>query len=287
MSGFCRFTISDAPQTRIGCIHLAGEIVNQEPVMPRGTLRVVDEFALSLVLEGEGTFRYADGRTEPIRPRSLTMVPPREPHWYGTAPGQPWTELFAMFNGPLFEMLRDSDVLNYTGPRRLAAGANSNALAMILATQPRSMAAAEHQLLTLAEWLTSAFRAESGEDPICSHAAQRLTSDFTEKVDLQELARELGLGYDAFRRRFTAEYGLSPLAYRNTRRLETAATQLRLTAQTTREIAARLGYTDEFHFSRRFRSQFGVPPSTYRKSRPEPGPAPVTEMYGTARRRSS
>jgi AraC-like DNA-binding protein len=269
MSGYCRFTISDAPQTRIGRISLAGEIFDQEPVMPRGSLRTVDEFVLSLVMLGEGTYRWPDGRTADIVPRTVTIVPPGEPHWYGTRSGERWTELFAIFNGPLFEMLQSAEVLTGPGPRPLAAGANSNALAMILQTQPRSQAAAEHQLLALAEWLTAAFSSETGEDPLCSRAAHRLTSDFTEKVDLQGLAGDLGLGYDAFRRRFSAEFGLSPLAYRNSRRLETAATQLRLTSLTTREIASRLGYTDEFHFSRRFRSQFGVPPSAYRKSPPD------------------
>lgn len=271
MSGFCRFTISDAQVTRIGQISLAGEIEDQEPVLPRGTLRTCDQFVLSLVIAGEGSYRGPHGRVEPIVPGTLTIVPPDEPHWYGTRKGERWSELFAIFSGPLFDMLRHSDVLSYVGPRPLPAAANRKALGTILRTQPRSQAAAEHQLLALAEWLTSAFRSDSHEDPLCSQAAHRLTSDFSQRVDLQGLAGELGLGYDAFRRRFVAEFGLSPLAYRNTRRLETAATQLRLTSQTTREIAGRLGYTDEFHFSRRFRSQFGVSPSAYRKAPPAAG----------------
>lgn len=270
VSSFCRFTISDALDTRIGKISLAGEISDQEPVLPRGALRTVDEFVLSLVIEGQGTYRGPGERTEPIMPRTLTIVPPGEPHWYGTAKGERWTELFAMFSGPLFDMLRLTGVLSESGPRPLPAGANREALATLLAVQPRSPAAAEHQLLALAAWLTSACRSQSGEDRLCSHAADRLTRDFAQKVDLQALAADLGLSYDVFRRRFASEFGVSPLAYRNGRRLETAATQLRLTAQTTREIAGRLGYTDEFHFSRRFRSQFGVSPSAYRKGRSEP-----------------
>jgi AraC-like DNA-binding protein len=270
MKNFCRFTISDADQTRIGRISLAGEVHDQEPVLPRGALRTVDEFVLSLVLLGTGTYRGPDDRQEEIRPGSLTVVPPGEPHWYGTRPGERWSELFAIFSGPLFDMLLSSGVLGRSGPRDLGAEANTNALRMILQSQPRSQAAAEHQLLALAGWLTTTFRPPVGGDPLCSHAAERLTQDFAGRIDLQGLATDLGLGYDTFRRRFTAEYGLSPLAYRNTRRLETAATQLRLTSQTTREIAARFGYTDEFHFSRRFRSHFGVPPSAWRKSPSQP-----------------
>jgi transcriptional regulator GlxA family with amidase domain len=79
------------------------------------------------------------------------------------------------------------------------------------------------------------------------------------------VAESVGLPYDTFRRRFTAEVGLSPLAYRNAQRLRSAATLLKMTEMTIRQIAIQLGYADEFHLSRRFRAHFGVPPRTYRR----------------------
>jgi transcriptional regulator GlxA family with amidase domain len=45
-----------------------------------------------------------------------------------------------------------------------------------------------------------------------------------------------------------------------------AATLLRLTDLTHREIARTHGFADEFHLSRRFRAQYGVPPREYRRS---------------------
>jgi len=48
--------------------------------------------------------------------------------------------------------------------------------------------------------------------------------------------------------------------------VQTAATLLRLTDMTHREIARTLGFADEFHLSRRFRAQFGVAPRDYRRT---------------------
>ncbi|MBO0885175.1 MAG: helix-turn-helix transcriptional regulator, partial [Mycobacterium sp.] len=84
------------------------------------------------------------------------------------------------------------------------------------------------------------------------------------ELDMREVATRVGQPYDTFRHRFAAEVGQSPLAFRNTRRLQAAATMLRMTDLTVRAIARTLGYTDEFHLSRRFRARFGCSPSTYR-----------------------
>ena len=97
-------------------------------------------------------------------------------------------------------------------------------------------------------------------------AIGRLADDLTGSVDLRTVAAESGLTYDTFRRHFTTQVGQTPAAFRTARRLQTAATLLRLTDMTHREIARTLGFADEFHFSRRFRAQFGIPPRDYRGS---------------------
>ena len=48
--------VSEGPSTRLGQIQLAGEVVDDEPIMP-STLRVMDAYVLSVVLDGEGTYR--------------------------------------------------------------------------------------------------------------------------------------------------------------------------------------------------------------------------------------
>ena len=108
--------VSEGPSTRLGQIVLAGDVVDDEPIMP-STLRVMDAYVLSVVLDGEGTYRDADRREERIVRGAHTIVPPSFPHWYGTDPGCRWTELFVVFTGPLFDFLVGLGML---GRRRAA-----------------------------------------------------------------------------------------------------------------------------------------------------------------------
>jgi AraC-like DNA-binding protein/quercetin dioxygenase-like cupin family protein len=270
MVGFRRVVaVSEGPSTRLGQFLLAGEVVDDEPIMP-SQFRVMDAYVLSVVLDGVGTYRDADGRDEPIGPGAHTIVPPGFPHWYGTDPGHRWTELFAVFTGPLFDSLASLGVLT-AGPRYPRPVPSIEALRAVLRTRPRSLRAAEHQLLAMADWLLDT--EDAGKEPPgpdlsaeVAHAVGRLADDLTGSVQLRTVAAESGLSYDTLRRRFTVEVGQTPSAFRTARRLQTAATLLRLTDMTHREIARTLGFADEFHFSRRFRAQFGVPPRDFRSS---------------------
>jgi AraC-like DNA-binding protein len=261
--------VSDGPVTRLGRLVLAGEVLDDEPIMPRG-LRTMDAWVLSVVVDGEGHYRDGDGRHESLGPGAHTLVAPGFPHTYGTTPGRRWTELFAVFSGPLFDSLADLGLLSGTGPRYPRPAPPVEALRLLLRKPPQSERAAEHQLLALADWLVDVQDADEAPEerdlsPEIALAAARLADDQTAALDLDELAGEAGLSYDTFRRRFTAQVGQPPSTYRTSRRLQTAATLLRLTDMTHREIARTLGFADEFHLSRRFRAMYGVAPRDYRR----------------------
>jgi AraC-like DNA-binding protein len=84
------------------------------------------------------------------------------------------------------------------------------------------------------------------------------------RPDLRLVARELGLGYDAFRRRFKAATGQGPGEYRLRRRLERARAALLTSERTVADIAGELGYANPFTFTALFRRHVGVPPSVWR-----------------------
>ncbi|MFF4985522.1 helix-turn-helix domain-containing protein [Streptomyces sp. NPDC001046] len=259
-----RLLMVDGPQTRLGQVLLAGEVADAEP----GTyteLRTVPGWVLSYVIDGSGTYRHGDGRQEPIAPGTLTVVAPGELHTYGTSPGERWTELFAVVTGPLFTTLADVGILVGNGPRPQRTPLSATVFRAVFST--RRATAAEHQLLALADWLVDAgmTTASTPSDPI-EEARVLLTADLQAPVNLHEVAATVGLPYDTFRRRFVTEVGQAPLAYRNGHRLRGAASLLRTSTMTVRQIARLFGFNDEYHFSRRFHAHFGVPPSEYRRA---------------------
>jgi AraC-like DNA-binding protein len=260
-----RILAPGGPDTRLGRLVVAGEVVDDVPRVD-GPYRVLDAYVLSVVLRGRGLYRYADGRSEPIGPGTHTVIRPGVAHWYGTERGQRWTELFAVFTGPLFHTFADRGVPATDGPQHPNPVPSIAVLRAALSAPARTASTSEHQLLALADWLLDATRQADphGPGPDIAVAAQRLANDLTARLDLPSLAAEVGLSYDAFRRRFAREIGVAPAAYRNAARLRTAAALLRHTTFTVRRIARTLGYADEFHLSRRFRAQFGVSPSRYR-----------------------
>jgi len=255
--------------TRLGQVYFCGERVDEPPRVPWPD-RVMEHWVLSYVTDGSGTYRSADGRILPVLPGSVIVVPPRVRHWYGTEGGAPWTETFVVFGGPLFDLVipRSDGGTGDDGPRRPTPPPSRHALrAIVHAPQPRA-GDAERRLLALADWLVDVVGPTGGgPSPPVAETARRLAAEPATALDLRQVAADAGLSYTTFRRRFTAEIGESPGAYRARARLVAVAGMLRLTDMTTRELARRFGFTDEFHLSRRFKAQFGMPPSEYRRRR--------------------
>ena len=97
-------------------------------------------------------------------------------------------------------------------------------------------------------------------------ARSLLDTDLGRPIDLAAVAAEVGLSYENFRKRFQRAMGVSPARYRTVRRIEAARELLRYTPQmTNRQVAASLGFSDEYHFSKRFTQITGMTPRQLRR----------------------
>ena len=111
------------------------------------------------------------------------------------------------------------------------------------------------------------------------HERQRDTSDSVQKVAesiiymsehvdeplrVSTLAALANLSPAHFAVRFREQTGCAPRDYLHLLRIHRACQLLRSSALNVKEIAARLGYQDPFHFSRQFKAFQGVSPSEYR-----------------------
>ena len=93
---------------------------------------------------------------------------------------------------------------------------------------------------------------------------QYLDNHFQEKVRIDDLTRLVYLSHSQVIRLFRASFGITPLEYVESRRLESARIMLKNTSLPVREIAERCGFSDEHYFSGYFKKRTGMSPRTYR-----------------------
>jgi AraC-like DNA-binding protein len=100
--------------------------------------------------------------------------------------------------------------------------------------------------------------------PALRRARDYIRENYAGSVSLEELGAVAGISRFHLVRAFAREFGLPPHAYQL--QLQIAAAR-RLLADGTRpsEIATRLGFADQSHFTRHFRRSLGVTPLEYRK----------------------
>lgn len=87
-----------------------------------------------------------------------------------------------------------------------------------------------------------------------------------ERISLDELARQAGVSRFHFARQFRLSTGESPMGYLRRARIERSKRILQTRDTTIAEVAARLGFSDQSHFTRIFGRLVGVSPGSFARS---------------------
>ena len=90
-------------------------------------------------------------------------------------------------------------------------------------------------------------------------AGQGLTSS------LEDIANQFNYSKCHLEHRFKDRYGVSLIAYRNNKRMQSA--KIMLVTQSVSAVAEKLGFSSIYVFSRAFKNHFGISPSDYKKAR--------------------
>ncbi|MGY1695519.1 helix-turn-helix domain-containing protein [Geodermatophilus sp. SYSU D00814] len=261
-----------APPGRLGRVRNAGRIEGGRGI-PLPGLRRFDGYALMLVFGGGG--RYRDREHDLLLvPGDLVEVLPGRPHWYGcTGPGR-WDEVHLVFEGPVFDLCLQQGLLGAGRPVHRLAPVEwwlSRLDGFRTRRPPLGAAGVDDEVCDVLRLLAelaarrSGPAADGGPGGWLARSRARLAADLSEPLALADVAAEVGLGYESWRKRFQAETGVPPARYRAQRRIEAAAELLRRTSLGNREIAASLGFSDEHHLARRFRAATGRTTGAFRR----------------------
>lgn len=114
---------------------------------------------------------------------------------------------------------------------------------------------------------------------------------YAEPLDVGDMARAAGLSRAHFSREFRRAFGESPHSYLLTRRLERAATLLRMTDRSVAEICFSVGLQSLGSFTTCFTRTYGRSPTAYRAAFPPAAthalvPACVLRAYGRPQHRT-
>ncbi|MCE4538851.1 helix-turn-helix transcriptional regulator [Pelomonas sp. P7] len=97
----------------------------------------------------------------------------------------------------------------------------------------------------------------------------RIDRDYAQPLDVDALARGIGMSAGHLSRQFRAAYGESVYAYLMTRRIERAMALLRRGDLSVTEVCFEVGCSSLGTFSTRFTELVGVSPSVYRREAAE------------------
>ena len=125
------------------------------------------------------------------------------------------------------------------------------------------------QLLT--EMLAAGAVERTARGPWLARACDLLGADLELRVDLESIARQLDVSHESFRKLFQKGIGMSPARFRAGRVIDAACVMMQHEQVGNKEIARRLGFSDEYHFSRRFKQIVGLSPREFRQRLPRSG----------------
>ncbi|MCW5549558.1 MAG: helix-turn-helix domain-containing protein [Opitutaceae bacterium] len=261
-------------RTSLGELQLVGALKDVAGLDPKA-MRVLGSYSLIYLVDVDGYYCDVNGVQADLRPGDLVLIFPELAHAYGPKRGQPWNQIYFVFNGPQFDFLRSRGVLD---PRRPVWHAEPvdywrRRFEEVVAGEGRDTAAGALRATGMFLQLVCDLAAADAEARLSLERdawlaeSQRLLGSPGGRGWLtpQQVARQVGLNYDNFRKQFALRLGLSPGQFQKRKRIDRACAAIYQGSHGFKELAEELEFCDVFHFSKAFKQVMGITPSEFRR----------------------
>lgn len=251
----------------------AGQVRDVPGIDPK-SMRIMGNYGLIYMVEANGYYRDGNGVNADLHSGDVIWIHPGLAHAYGPRKGEGWTQIYVILEGAQWERWASEGVLDprkaitHAEPvdywRRRLADIFKSREAPDRATALRMMGAT---IQLVGDLLAAEADANKSREDEWLVESQQLLGDRRGEQQLspQQVARQVGLSYESFRKRFVEKLGVSPGQFQKRRRIEHACAAIYQGNLSLKELADELGFCDVFHFSKTFRQVAGETPSNFRQ----------------------
>jgi AraC-like DNA-binding protein/cupin superfamily acireductone dioxygenase involved in methionine salvage len=236
--------------------------------------KVRQDFQIVYISKGKGIFQATQSGLISINAGDVLLLYPGEWNRYRPDSEVGWTEYWMRFNGEYASKLM-SELLpsSLRSIRPILRIGHHEALLQLLSTLTRTVHTNANPLLTaaqgiqvLAHLLAPTQRPRSRYSEQIELGLCHISEHAEQSIDLEALARKLGLSYSVFYRQFHEVTKMSPTNYQQMIRLSKAKDLLCETTLGIGKIAERVGFECPYYFGRIFKAKTGMTPGEYRQT---------------------
>jgi AraC-like DNA-binding protein len=253
-------------------IHRSWGMIDQRMANARRKLKV---YSLVYLTKGEGAFLDERSQTERvIKAGDLLCLFPGVGHVYTPAPGTRWNEINIEFSGPAFDAWMGTGLVDPSEPIRHLEPVSywlKRFHQVVLPLAPKhvepTVADTGRLVALIAEMCATWQNPQLDSEVEWANQArsQLLALPPQVTLELKALAKELGLGEQAYRKKFKRLCGVTPSTFHARHVIEQACHHLIGSNLSMKEIGFSLGFGTEYYFFRRFKQITGVSPGEYRR----------------------
>lgn len=237
--------------------------------------RVLNEYQMLYMLEGEGVFASDHLPEQPIRAGDIFLLFPGEWHNYHPLPESSWKSYWIGYRGrnmddrvnagflspekPIYHVGFSSDIVRLYNSAMQAAREEAACMQQMLAGIVNHLIGLMYSLernIVLGH--------DTWHVRMVNQACLRIREALETDLTIQKLAGDLGVSYSNFRKLFKEYTGISPSMYQQDLKLQRAKELLTTTSLSIKEIAYRLNFESPDYFSSKFKIKTGQKPSDFR-----------------------
>lgn len=237
--------------------------------------RVLNEYQLLYITEGEGIFNSAHAKDIPLKAGDLFLLFPGEWHTYHPTGKNGWKSYWIGFKGknvddrvkagflsvdkPIYHVGFSADIIRLYEEAYKRAQEEAPYSQQILAGIVNHLVGLMYALERSMEFSKDHTRVD-----MINLARLRIRESLEADLTIQQIAEDLGVSYSNFRKLFKEFTGISPALYQQDLRLQRAKELLATTSLSIKEIAYRLRFESPDYFSSKFKIKTGKKPSEFR-----------------------